>query len=118
MSGIMKYFGNAARYGPAVNLFEKLIMKDGEMASLLAKSYLGMGRFTYSSKAFCVKDTAKSFSCNIIIDEEVKAVQVLYRAVQEHPQSYPLLQVQSDLLRNKVRFFPCLYGLCVCRRKR
>ena len=39
----MKYFGDAARFGPAVNLFEKLIVKDGEMASLLAKSYLGMG---------------------------------------------------------------------------
>ena len=36
-------------------------------------------------------------------DEEVKAVQVLYRAIQEHPQSYPLLHVQCDFLRNKVR---------------
>ena len=35
-------------------------------------------------------------------DEEVKAVQVLYRAIQEHPQSYPLLHVQCDFLRNKV----------------
>lgn len=75
-SGIMKYFGDAARFGPAVNLFEKLVVRDGEMASLLARSYLGM-------------------------DEEVKAVQVLHRAVQDHPQSYPLLHVQCDFLRGK-----------------
>lgn len=72
----MKYFGNASRFGPAVNLFEKLVMKDGEMASLLARAYIGM-------------------------DEEVKAAQVLYRAIQEHPQSYPLLHVQCDFLRQK-----------------
>ena len=40
-------------------------------------------------------------------DEEVKAVQVLYRAIQEHPQSYPLLQVQSDFLRIKVGAVAC-----------
>jgi hypothetical protein len=39
----MKYFGDAARFGPAVNLFEKLVIRDGEMASLLARSYLGLG---------------------------------------------------------------------------
>jgi len=75
-TGILKYFGDSGRFGPAVNLFEKLVARDGEMSSLLAKAYLGM-------------------------DEEVKAVQVLYRAIQEHPQSYPLLHVQCDFLRNK-----------------
>lgn len=35
-------------------------------------------------------------------DEEVKAIQVLYRAIQDHPQSYPLLHVQADFLRSKV----------------
>ncbi|KAK9900039.1 chaps-domain-containing protein [Cystobasidium minutum MCA 4210] len=75
-SGIMKYFGDSNRYGPAVNLFEKLLVRDGEIASLLASAYIGM-------------------------DEEVKAVQVLHRAIQEHPQSYPLLHVQADFLRKK-----------------
>ena len=42
-AGIMKYFGDSGRFGPAVNLFEKLVVRDGEMASLLAKAYLGMG---------------------------------------------------------------------------
>lgn len=41
-SGLMKYFGDAFRFGAAVNLFEKLVMRDGEIASLLARSYLGM----------------------------------------------------------------------------
>lgn len=33
------------RYGPAVNLFEKLVLKDGEVASLLAQSYVGLSEF-------------------------------------------------------------------------
>lgn len=45
MSGIMKYFGDSGRYGPAVNLFEKLLVHDGEIASLLASAYLGMGKY-------------------------------------------------------------------------
>lgn len=44
-SGLMKYFGDSFRYGPAVNLFEKLVVKDGEVACLLAQSYLGMSQF-------------------------------------------------------------------------
>lgn len=39
------------------------------------------------------------------VDEEVKAIQVLYRAIQDHPQSYPLLHVQADFLRSKVGGF-------------
>ncbi|ORY87518.1 Chs5p-Arf1p-binding proteins-domain-containing protein [Leucosporidium creatinivorum] len=75
-SGIMKYFGDAFRFGPAVNLFEKLVVKEGEVACLLAQSYLGM-------------------------NEEVKAVRVLQAALQNHPQSYSLLHVQCDFLRSK-----------------
>lgn len=41
-TGLMKYFGDAARYGPLINLFEKLVVKEGEVACLLAQSYLGM----------------------------------------------------------------------------
>jgi hypothetical protein len=43
-SGIKKYFGESSRYGPAVNLFEKLVIKDGEVAGLLAEAYLGMSK--------------------------------------------------------------------------
>ncbi|GAA5965522.1 hypothetical protein JCM3765_007363 [Sporobolomyces pararoseus] len=75
-SGLMKYFGDSFRFGPAVNLFEKLVVKDGEVACLLAQSYLGM-------------------------NEEVKAVRVLQSALQNHPQSYSLLHVQCDFLRTK-----------------
>lgn len=41
-TGLMKYFGDSARYGPLINLFEKLVVKEGEVACLLAQSYLGM----------------------------------------------------------------------------
>ncbi|PLW39506.1 hypothetical protein PCASD_07662 [Puccinia coronata f. sp. avenae] len=75
-TGIMKYFGDGFRWGPAVNLFEKLAVKEVEVAALLAQAYLGM-------------------------NEEVKAVQVLHRALEDMPQSYALLHVQSDFLRSK-----------------
>ncbi|GAA5876079.1 hypothetical protein JCM3774_004498 [Rhodotorula dairenensis] len=77
-TGLMKYFGDSARYGPLINLFEKLVVKEGEVACLLAQSYLGM-------------------------NEEVKAVRVLQSAIQQHPQSYALLHVQCDFLRSKGR---------------
>lgn len=38
----MKYFGDSGRYQQAANLFEKLAVKEPEVSSLLAKSYLGM----------------------------------------------------------------------------
>ncbi|GAA94382.1 uncharacterized protein L969DRAFT_105184 [Mixia osmundae IAM 14324] len=75
-SAIMKYFGDSYRWEPAINLFEKLVVRDGEVASLLAKAYISM-------------------------DEEIKGIQVLHRALQDHPQSYPLLHVQTDFLRSK-----------------
>lgn len=75
-TGIMKYFGDGFRWGPAVNLFEKLATKEVEVAALLAQAYLGM-------------------------NEEVKAVQVIHRALEDIPQSYALLHVQCDFLRSK-----------------
>lgn len=45
-AGIMKYFGDSGRYQPAANLFEKLAVKEPEVSSLLAKSYIGMSAFS------------------------------------------------------------------------
>ena len=42
VAGIMKYFGDSGRYQPAANLFEKLSTREPEVASLLARSYVGM----------------------------------------------------------------------------
>ncbi len=46
----MKYFGDSGRYQYAANLFEKITAKEPEVASLLAKSYLGMStsRLSYT----------------------------------------------------------------------
>jgi len=41
-AGILKYFGESGRYQQAANLFEKLSAREPEVASLLAKSYIGM----------------------------------------------------------------------------
>ncbi|KAF9057158.1 Chs5p-Arf1p-binding proteins-domain-containing protein [Panaeolus papilionaceus] len=78
-AGIMKYFGDSGRCQQAANLFEKLAAKEPEVASLLARSYLGM-------------------------NEEVKAVQIMAQAMRQTPQSYTLLHAQCDFLRAKGRF--------------
>lgn len=75
-SGVLKYFGDSFRWGPAVNLFEKLVVREGEVACLLAQSYFGL-------------------------NEEVKAIKVLQAAIENHPQSYALLHAQCDFLRSK-----------------
>jgi hypothetical protein len=41
-AGIMKYFGDSGRFQQPANLFEKLSAREPEIASLLAKSYIGM----------------------------------------------------------------------------
>jgi hypothetical protein len=49
-AAILKYFGNAHRWQVAANLFEKLSVREPEVSSLLARSYVGM-----SSCSFCVQ---------------------------------------------------------------
>jgi hypothetical protein len=76
-SGVMKYFGDSFRYGPAIELYEKLKKKDPEVGTLLAQSFIGQ-------------------------NEEIKAIQVLHDELKRMPMSYPLLHVQVDFLRSKV----------------
>ncbi len=38
----MKYFGDSGRFQQAANLFEKIAAREPEVASLLARSYIGM----------------------------------------------------------------------------
>ncbi|KAG8800134.1 hypothetical protein FRC16_003521 [Serendipita sp. 398] len=78
-TGIMKYFGDGYRLSQAANLFEKLLVRTPDVAALLAKSYMGM-------------------------NEEVKAVQILSQAIRDSPQSFILLHVQCDFLRQKEQF--------------
>ncbi|KAH9887210.1 chaps-domain-containing protein [Cubamyces lactineus] len=78
-AAIMKYFGDSGRYQHAANLFEKILAKEPEVASLLARSYIGM-------------------------NEEVKAVQIMASAIKQTPQSYTLLHVQCDFLRAKGKY--------------
>ena len=44
-AGIMKYFGDSGRYQQAANLFEKLTAREPDIASLLARSYIGMSKW-------------------------------------------------------------------------
>ncbi|KAF5338092.1 hypothetical protein D9611_014216 [Ephemerocybe angulata] len=78
-AGIMKYFGDSGRYQQAANMFEKIMVHEPEVSSLLARSYIGM-------------------------NEEVKAVQIIANAMKETPQSYTLLHAQCDFLRTKGKY--------------
>ncbi|KAG0193469.1 hypothetical protein DFQ28_005073 [Apophysomyces sp. BC1034] len=84
-AGVMKYFGDSFRFGPAIQLFEKYILlflvnwKDAEIGALLAQAYIGQ-------------------------NEEVKAVKIMYENLKITPMSYPLLHVQVDFLRSKKQY--------------
>ena len=90
----MKYFGDSGRYQQAANLFEKLAVKEPEVSSLLAKSYIGMSEFLFSDVDWMIYKF-------LFVDEEVKAVQIMAAAMRQTPQSYTLLHVQCDFLRSK-----------------
>ncbi|RSH88815.1 hypothetical protein EHS25_003043 [Saitozyma podzolica] len=75
-AAIMKYFSDAFRLERAANLFERLAVKEPEVASLLARSYIGM-------------------------NEEIKAVKILNSALEANPLSYPTLHAQCDFLLSK-----------------
>ncbi|OAD03025.1 hypothetical protein MUCCIDRAFT_141789 [Mucor lusitanicus CBS 277.49] len=82
-SGVMKYFGDSFRYGPAIELYQKLQKKDPEVGALLAQSFIGQ-------------------------NEEIKAVKVLNEDLKRMPMSYPLLHVQVDYLRSKGEYHMAL----------
>lgn len=90
----MKYFGDSGRYQHSANLFEKLLPREPEVASLLAKSYIGMCELT--GPLFRTAAHSELFE-----DEEVKAVQVMNNAMNESNNSYTLLHVQCEFLRSK-----------------
>ncbi|KAI1309127.1 hypothetical protein EDD11_004138 [Mortierella claussenii] len=75
-AAVMKYCQESFRYDLGVKFFERLFEREPEVASLLAQSYIGT-------------------------DEELKAINVLYEALKQFPQSYALLHVQADFLRGK-----------------
>ncbi|CAO3697886.1 unnamed protein product [Rhizopus stolonifer] len=78
-SGVMKYFGDSFRYGPAIELFEKIRKSDPEAGALLARSFIGQ-------------------------NEENKGVLILNHELKRMPMSYPLLHVQVDFLRSKKEY--------------
>ncbi|KAF9108410.1 hypothetical protein BGX27_008351 [Mortierella sp. AM989] len=75
-AAVMKYCQESFRYDLAAKFFERLFNREAEVASLLAQAYIGT-------------------------DEELKAINVLYEALKQFPQSYALLHVQADFLRGK-----------------
>ena len=93
-AAVMKYFGDSFRYQQAANLFEKVVVREPEVASLLAKSYIGMSWYWHLPSSFGYLLLTDS-------DEEVKGVQIMANAIRDNPQSYTLLHAQCDFLRSK-----------------
>lgn len=77
-TGLLEYIQTTGRYASGINLFEKLRTKDPEISSLLARVYISA-------------------------DEEVKAVNLLYEAIQELPMDYSLLDCQAAFCKQKGR---------------
>ena len=50
----MKYFGDSFRFQQAANLFEKVFVREPEVAALLARSYIGMSAFDASTFLLCL----------------------------------------------------------------
>lgn len=89
----MKYFGDSYRFQQAANLFEKVSVREPEVAALLARSYVGM------STSYLVHCIAVAYLLSL--DEEVKAVQIMATALRDNPQVYTILHAQCDFLRSK-----------------
>ncbi|KAJ5577669.1 uncharacterized protein N7459_006633 [Penicillium hispanicum] len=75
-SGILKYIYTTGRYTSGINLFEKLRTRDVEVSSLLARVQL-------------------------MADEEVQAVRLMYDALQDVPMDYSLLDCQATFCQEK-----------------
>lgn len=75
-SGILKYIYTTGRYTSGINLFEKLRTRDVEVSSLLAR-------------------------VQIMADEEVQAVRLMYDALQDVPMDYALLDCQAEFCQGK-----------------
>nr|ODN91687.1 ChAPs family protein [Cryptococcus depauperatus CBS 7855]ODN91892.1 ChAPs family protein [Cryptococcus depauperatus CBS 7841] len=78
-SAILKYFSDSFRLNHAANLFERMAVKEPEIAALIARSYIGM-------------------------NEEIKAVKIINTALTSNPLSYPILHVQVDFLISKRKY--------------
>ena len=95
-AGIMKYFGDSGRWQQAANLFEKLAIREPEVNSLLARSYIGMN---------ALKKISLAFGHDFILfpaDEKVKAVRIMASAMRQTPQSSTLLHAQCDFLKGQI----------------
>ncbi len=78
VTGLLKYFETTGRYASGINLFQKLMTQNVEVASLLAK-VLFMG------------------------SEEVEGVRVLYDGLKLEPMDYVMLDTQAEFLLRKAR---------------
>lgn len=75
-SGLLKYIHTTGRYTSGINLFEKIRTRDVEVSSLLAK-------------------------VQMMADEEVQAVRLMYDALQDVPMDYALLDEQASFCQSK-----------------
>lgn len=75
-TGLLKYIQTTGRYTSGINLFEKLRTRDVEVSSLLARVL-------------------------IMADEEVRAVRLIFDALQDVPMDYALLDSQATFCQDK-----------------
>ncbi len=84
-NAILKYFTESGRLLEGAAFFKPLLEKDPEVAAILSRSYLGT-------------------------DEEVRAVEIMHKALTQSTVSYGVLLVQIEFLRGKVFLFLIIRG--------
>jgi Chs5-Arf1p-binding protein BUD7/BCH1 len=88
-SAIMKYFCITGRWEQGINLFHKLREREPEVDLLLSQLYLEMGLFIC-----CI---------GLMVDEEVKATDLMCSSLVENPLNYGFLVTQVKFLLKKNR---------------
>ncbi len=90
-AAIMKYFTDSYRLSRAAEFFERLISREPEISSLLARCYIGMSE----SARWCLCASTDSGR------RGDPAVKIMHQALQDNPLSYPTLHAQCDFLLSK-----------------
>lgn len=101
----MKFFSYNIQFEPLLDLLERLYGKDPEIGAILAKAYIesSMCYREIESKLSGLRfQTIFIVSLNfIVVDQEIKAVHLLYKTLQIAPTKYTVLHAQVDFLISK-----------------
>jgi Chs5-Arf1p-binding protein BUD7/BCH1 len=100
---LMKFFSYNFQFEPLIDFLERLYGKDPEVGAVLAKAYIESGRNLngHQQGRLGIHLTVPSRLFHHV-DQEIKAVHLLYKTLQIAPTKYTVLHAQVDFLVSKV----------------